>query len=173
MYLVARLALQNLALKTTRRISIGSGIFSHLKDIKFRSSLSRLNWNKASIAKTTIWRSERRTCSIHATSSIQGYLQYILMEFLARSLRDQSVALIHQRKFRALETWSGYIFTATAMPPPHTRDSRLLLHQVSTALRYCRTERIAKRGSDTLLSRNLYFGFETMLQGHKNCLDGE
>ena len=167
MYLVARLALQNLALKTTRRISIGSGIFSHLKDIKFRSSLSRLNWNKASIAKTTIWRSERRT------SSTQAYFQYILMEFLARSLRDQSVALIHQRKFRALETWSGYIFTATAMPPPHTRDSRLLLHQVSTALRYRRTERIAKRGCDTLLSRNLYFGFETMLQGHKNCLDGE
>ena len=166
MYLVARLALQNLALKTTRRISIGSGIFSHLKDIKFRSSLSRLNWNKASIAKTTIWRSERRTSSIQA-------FQYKLKALLAWSLRDQSVVLIHQRKFRALETWSGYIFTATAMPPPHTRDSRLLLHQVSTALRYCRTERIAKRGCDTLLSRNLYFGFETMLQGHKNCLDGE
>ena len=166
MYLVARLALQNLALKTTRRISIGTGIFSHLKDIKFRSSLSRLNWNKASIAKTTTWRSERRT-------SGNQTIQYEFKALLARSLRDQCVALIHRGKFTALETWSGYIFTAIAMPPPHTRDSMLLLHQVSTALRYCRTERIAKRGCDTLLSRNLHLGFETMLQGHKNCPDGE
>ena len=166
MYPVARLPLQNLARRNTQRVSTGSGIFSHPKAIKFISSLSRLNWNKANIAKTTTWRSERRT---PGTQTIHSKFK----EFLARSLRDQSVALIHRGKFTALETWSGYIFTATAMPPPHTRDSRLLLHQVSTALRYCRTERIAKRGCDTLLSRNLYFGFETMLQGHKNCLDGE
>ena len=128
MYLVARLALQNLALKTTRRISIGSGIFSQQKDIKSRSSLSRLNWNKASIAKTIIWRSERHT---FRTQTFQKKFK----AFLARSLRDQYVALIHQRKFTALETWSGYIFTAIVMTLPHTRDSRLLLHQVSTTLR--------------------------------------
>ena len=143
MYLVARLALQNLARRTTQRISIGSGIFWHPKDIKLRSSLSRLNWNKASNAKTTTWRSERRTTR---TQTFQKKFK----AFLARSLRDQCVALIHRGKFTALETWSGYIFTAIVMTLPHTRDSRLLLHQVSTTLRYCRTETIAKRGRNSL-----------------------
>ena len=166
MYLVARLTLQNLARKTIRRISIGSGIFWHSKDIKLRSSLSRLNWNKASIAKTTIWRSERRT------SRTQTF-QKKFKAFLARSLRDQCVALIHREKFTALETWSGYIFTAIVMPLPHTRDSRLLLHQVSTTLRYCRTETIAKRGRNTPLKRSRHFGFETRLDRHQNCQDGE
>ena len=132
MYLVARLALQNLARRTTRRISIGSGIFWHPKDIKFRSSLSRLNWNKASIAKTTTWRSERRTSKIQT-------IQEKFKAFLARSLRDQCVAKIYQGKFTALETWCGYIFRVTATPLPRTRDSMLLLHQVSTALRCCMT----------------------------------
>ena len=134
MYPVARLALQNLARRTTRPISIGSGILSHSKDVKFRSSLSRLNWNKASIAKTTTWRSEKRT------SRIQTF-QKKFKAFLERSLRDQCVAIIYRAKFTALETWSGYIFTATPMPLPHTMDLRLLLRQVSTALRYCTTER--------------------------------
>ena len=138
MYLVARLALQNLARWTTRRISIGSGIFSHPKDIKSRSSLSRLNWNKAMIAKTTIWRLERRTSRTQT-------IQYEFEAFLARSLRDQCVALIYRGKFTALEIWSGYIFTVTEIPQPHLRDSRLLLQQVSTAIRYCMTERIVKR----------------------------
>ena len=151
---MARLALQNLARRTTRRISIGSGIFSHQEDIKFRSSLRRYNWNKASIAKTTTWSSERRTSRIQT-------LQKKFKAFLARSLRDQCVALIYRAKFTTLETWSGYIFTATAMPLPHTRDSRLLLRQVSTALRYCTTERIAKRGRNTPLLRSRHFGFET------------
>ena len=128
MYLVAKLALQNLAWINTQRISIGSGFFSHPKDNKSGSSLSRLSWNKASIAKTTTWRSERRTSKIQT-------IQEKFKALLAQSLRHQSVALIHQRKFIALEAWSGYIFAATAMPPPHTRASRLLL-QVSTILRY-------------------------------------
>ena len=90
---------------------------------------------------------------------------------MARSLRDQCVAIIYRVKFTALETWSGYIFTATAMLLPHTRGSRLLLHQVSATLRYSRTERIAKKGRNTPLSRSRHFGFETSLGGHqKNCV---
>ena len=166
MYLLARLALQNLAGRITQRISIGSGIFSHRKDIKFRSNLSRLNWNEASNAKTTIWRSGRRTSKTQT-------VQFKFKAFLARSLRDQYVALIYRAKFIALEIWSGYIFTATAMPLPHIRDLRLLSHQVSTALRYCMTERIAKTGRNTLLSRSRHFGFERRLDGHQNCQDGE
>ena len=166
MYLVARLALQNLAGRTIRRISIGSGIFSHRKDIKSRSSLSRLNWNKASIAKTIIWRSERRT---FRTQTFQKKLK----AFVARSLRDRCVAIIYRVKFTALETWSGYIFTAIVMTLPHTRDSRLLLHQVSTTLRYCRTETIAKRDRNTPLKRSRHFGFETRPDRHQNCKDGE
>ena len=161
MYLVARLALQNLVRWTTRRISIGSGIFSHQKDIKSRSSLSRLNWNKAMIAKTTIWRSERLTTRTQT-------IQYEFEAFLARSLRDQCVAKKYQEKFTALETWSGYIFEATTTLLPHTRDSRLLSHQVSTALWYCMTEKIAKRAHKTPLSRSRHFRFQTRLDGHQN-----
>ena len=140
---MARLTLQNLAQRTTRRISIGTGIFSHRKDSKFRSNLSRLSWNKASIAKTTIWRSERRSSGIQT-------IQYKFKAFLARSLRDQCVAIIYREKFTAaMETWCGYIFTVTAMRLPHTRDSRLLLYQVGTALGCCMTERIGKRGRNT------------------------
>ena len=54
------------------------------------------------------------------------------------------------------------------------KGSRLLLHQVSTALRCCMTERIAKRGRNTPLSRSRHFEFETRLEWHQNCRqDGE
>ena len=86
---------------------------------------------------------------------------------MARSLRDQCVAIIYRGKFTALETWSGYIFAATTTLLPHTRDSSLLLCQVSTALRYRKTERIAKKDRNTDLSRSRHFGLETRLEGIK------